>query len=47
MDGVWAAGNVVDPMAQLIVAAGDAYRLAAALNFDLITEDQGATLASA
>ncbi len=47
VDGVWAAGNVVDPMAQLIVAAGDAYRLAAALNFDLITEDQGATLASA
>lgn len=47
VDGVWAAGNVVDPMAQLIVAAGDAYRLATALNFDLITEDQGATLASA
>nr|WP_233222959.1 NAD(P)/FAD-dependent oxidoreductase [Amycolatopsis sp. BJA-103] len=47
VDGVWAAGNVVDPMAQLVVAAGDAYRMAAALNFDLVLEDQGATLASA
>ncbi len=47
VDGVWAAGNVVDPMAQLVVAAGDAYRMASALNFDLVLEDQGATLASA
>ncbi|OOC03766.1 NAD(P)/FAD-dependent oxidoreductase [Amycolatopsis azurea] len=47
VDGVWAAGNVVDPMAQLIIAAGDAYRMASALNFDLVLEDQGATLASA
>nr|WP_245192889.1 NAD(P)/FAD-dependent oxidoreductase [Amycolatopsis alba] len=47
VDGVWAAGNVVDPMAQLVVAAGDAYRMATALNFDLVLEDQGATLASA
>ncbi|MEV7550067.1 NAD(P)/FAD-dependent oxidoreductase [Amycolatopsis sp. NPDC089917] len=47
VDGVWAAGNVVDPMAQLVVAAGDAYRMATVLNFDLVQEDQGATLASA
>ncbi|MFI6304655.1 NAD(P)/FAD-dependent oxidoreductase [Amycolatopsis thailandensis] len=47
VDGVWAAGNVVDPMAQLVVAAGDAYRMATVLNFDLVLEDQGATLASA
>ncbi|WP_181770369.1 NAD(P)/FAD-dependent oxidoreductase [Amycolatopsis pittospori] len=47
VDGVWAAGNVVDPMAQLVVAAGEAYKLATVLNFDLVTEDQGATLASA
>jgi thioredoxin reductase len=47
VDGVWAAGNVVDPMAQLVVAAGEAYKMAAALNFDLVLEDQGATLASA
>ncbi|WP_410655269.1 NAD(P)/FAD-dependent oxidoreductase [Amycolatopsis sp. lyj-112] len=47
VDGVWAAGNVVDPMAQLVVAAGEAYKLATMLNFDLVTEDQGATLASA
>ncbi|MEV6911473.1 NAD(P)/FAD-dependent oxidoreductase [Amycolatopsis sp. NPDC051071] len=47
VDGVWAAGNVVDPMAQLVVAAGAAYKLATVLNFDLVTEDQGATLASA
>ncbi|WP_410600447.1 NAD(P)/FAD-dependent oxidoreductase [Amycolatopsis sp. lyj-90] len=47
VDGVWAAGNVVDPMAQLVVAAGDAYRMATALNFGLVLEDQGATLASA
>jgi thioredoxin reductase len=47
VDGVWAAGNVVDPMAQLVVAAAEAYKLAATLNFDLVLEDQGATLASA
>lgn len=47
VDGVWAAGNVVDPMAQLVVAAAEAYQLAATLNFDLVLEDQGATLASA
>ncbi|KZB87539.1 NAD(P)/FAD-dependent oxidoreductase [Amycolatopsis regifaucium] len=47
VDGFWAAGNVVDPMAQLVVAAGEAYKMASALNFDLVLEDQGATLASA
>ncbi len=37
--GVWAAGNVADPMAQVIVAAAQGMEAAAALNADLIAED--------
>ena len=37
--GVWAAGNVVDPRAQLISAAGSGSVAAMALNADLVEED--------
>ena len=37
--GVWAAGNVVDPRAQVITAAGQGSAAAIALNADLVEED--------
>ncbi len=37
--GVWAAGNVVDPRAQLITAAGAGSATAIALNGDLVDDD--------
>jgi thioredoxin reductase len=37
--GVWAAGNVVDPRAQVITAAGSGSAAAIALNADLVEED--------
>jgi thioredoxin reductase len=37
--GVWAAGNIVDPRAQLITAAGAGSAAAIALNADLVDED--------
>jgi thioredoxin reductase len=37
--GVWVAGNVTDPMAQVISAAAGGLATAAALNMDLITEE--------
>jgi thioredoxin reductase len=37
--GVWAAGNVVEPRAQVIAAAGAANTAAIAINADLVTED--------
>jgi thioredoxin reductase len=37
--GVWAAGNVVDPRAQVITAAGSGSAAALALNADLVEED--------
>jgi thioredoxin reductase len=37
--GVWAAGNVVDPRAQVVVAAGQGTHAAGALNADLVTEE--------
>jgi thioredoxin reductase len=36
---VWAVGNLADPAAQLISAAGDAYRTAVSLNAVLAEED--------
>jgi thioredoxin reductase len=39
VEGVWAVGNAADPAAQVIVAAGDAYRLAVAVNAQLIEDD--------
>jgi thioredoxin reductase len=37
--GVWAAGNVVDPRAQVVTAAGAGSAAAIALNADLVEED--------
>lgn len=37
--GVWAAGNVVDPRAQVITAAGAGSAAAIAINADLVIED--------
>ena len=37
--GVWAAGNVVDPRAQVITAAGAGSATAIAINADLVEED--------
>lgn len=37
--GVWAAGNVTDPMAQVVAAAAQGTRVGAALNADLIADD--------
>ena len=37
--GVWAAGNVVDPLAQVITAAGAGSAAAIALNADLVDDD--------
>jgi thioredoxin reductase len=39
VDGVWAAGNVVDPRAQVITAAGAGSAAAIAINADLVQED--------
>jgi thioredoxin reductase len=38
-NGVWAAGNVVDPRAQVITAAGAGSAAAIAINADLVQED--------
>jgi len=38
-DGVWAAGNVVDPRAQVIRSAGAGSAAAIAINADLVQED--------
>ena len=46
--GVWAAGNVADPRAQVITAAGQGSAAAIAINADLVQEDiQTACQASA
>ena len=37
--GVWAAGNVVDPRAQVITPAGGGSAAAIAINADLVEED--------
>jgi thioredoxin reductase len=37
--GVWAAGNVADPRAQVITAAGEGSAAAIAVNADLVEED--------
>ncbi|MEV4560331.1 FAD-dependent oxidoreductase [Kitasatospora sp. NPDC049285] len=38
-EGVWAAGNLTDPAAQVAVAAADGLRAAAAINADLVAEE--------
>jgi thioredoxin reductase len=37
--GVWVAGNLVNPRAQVITAAGEGSAAAIALNADLVDED--------
>ncbi len=39
VDGIWAAGNVVDPRAQVITAAGAGSAAAIAMNADLVDDD--------
>ena len=39
VDGVWAAGNAVNPRAQVITAAGEGSTAAIAVNNDLVDED--------
>jgi len=43
--GVWVAGNVTEPMAQVVAAAGAGLKAAAALNGDLVTEDTALAVA--
>ena len=45
-DRVWAVGNVTDPSSQVVAAAGDAYRLAVALNAALLEEDVAAAVSA-
>lgn len=40
--GVWAAGNVADPRAQVITAAGSGSAAAIALNADLVEQERNA-----
>lgn len=47
VDGVWAVGNAADPAAQVVVAAGDAYRLAVAVNAELLEDDVSQALSEA
>ncbi|MFK0195933.1 FAD-dependent oxidoreductase [Kitasatospora sp. NPDC090308] len=37
--GVWAAGNLTDPVAQVAIAAADGLRAGAAINADLVAEE--------
>ena len=39
MPGVWAAGNVANPRAQVITAAGEGSAAAISINADLVAED--------
>ncbi len=45
--GVWAAGNVADPAAQVVVAAGAGLVAGAAINADLVEEDTAAAVEAA
>jgi thioredoxin reductase len=44
VSGVWAAGNVSNPRAQVITAAGEGSTAAIAINADLVEEDVRASL---
>ncbi|MFI1380114.1 NAD(P)/FAD-dependent oxidoreductase [Embleya sp. NPDC020886] len=46
VDGVWAAGNVTDPMAPVPAAAASGVQAAAAINIDLIGADARAAVAA-
>ncbi|PRY40744.1 thioredoxin reductase (NADPH) [Umezawaea tangerina] len=43
--GVWVAGNVTDPLAQVVMAAAAGVKAAAAVNADLIAEETAAAVA--
>jgi thioredoxin reductase len=43
--GVWVAGNIADPMGQVVTSAGAGLMAGAAINMDLITEDTAAAVA--
>jgi thioredoxin reductase len=43
--GVWVAGNVTDPSAQVIVAAAQGNRVGALVNAELVTEDETQAIA--
>lgn len=45
-DRIWAVGNVTDPSGQVVPVAGDAYRLAVALNAQLVEEDTAVALSA-
>jgi thioredoxin reductase len=47
LPGVWVAGNVTDPMAQVIAAAAQGTRVGAVVNADLVLEDEALARASA
>ena len=47
VDGVWAAGNAVDPRAQVITAAGAGSAAAIAINADLVQEEIALALKAA
>lgn len=47
VDGVWAAGNVVDPRAQAITSAGAGSAAGIAINADLVRDDVDLALAAA
>jgi thioredoxin reductase (NADPH) len=44
--GVWVAGNVADPMAQVITSAGSGLLAGAMINMDLVTEDTARAVAA-
>jgi thioredoxin reductase (NADPH) len=37
--GAWVAGNLADPMAQVVTSAAAGLAVGAAINLDLVTED--------
>ena len=46
LDGLWAAGNVVDPRAQVITSAGAGSAAAIAINADLVQDDVALAMAA-
>ena len=44
--GLWVAGNVANPMAQVVVAAGEGTMTGAAINADLVEEEIAAAVAT-
>jgi len=44
--GVWLAGNVTEPMAQVVAAAAAGTMAGAAINMDLVTEEVAAAVAT-